>query len=63
MNGKVEKGKFYRLDELYYKSSEYTWLERIEFEDGEVKYTEDYVQVPTSEVGLMILEGTILENY
>lgn len=49
MKSKVEKGELYRLDEPYYKNSETTYLERIEFINEKVNY--------------MILDGTILKNY
>ena len=36
---------------------------RIKFINGEIEYTEDYIQVPTYKVDFMILEGSILTNY
>lgn len=65
MNGKVEKGELYRVDGQEYDNpnADHAWLERIEFRNGEVYYTEDYVCVDKSEVELMILEGSILTNY
>jgi hypothetical protein len=61
----VEKRKLYRLDIAKFDDPEddYIWLERIEFRNGEVYYTEKYTYVDKSEVDFMILEGSILTNY
>ena len=68
--GRIEKGEFYRVDNSYCKKYLFkdffrglVWLERIEFINGEIEYTEDYIQVPTYKVDFMILEGSILTNY
>ena len=67
--GRIEKGEFYRVDNSWKKYLfkgyflEWVWLERIEFINGEIEYTEDYIQVPTYKVDFMILEGSILTNY
>jgi hypothetical protein len=61
----VEKRKLYRLDIAEFDDPEddYIWLKRIEFRNGEVYYTENYVCVDKSEIDFMILEGSILTNY
>jgi hypothetical protein len=61
----VEKRKLYRLDIAEFDDPEddYILLERIEFRNGEVYYTEKYTYVDKSEVDFMILEGSILTNY
>lgn len=69
MKGKIEKGEFYRVDNSWkkylFKSFffPWVWLERIEFINGEIEYTEDYIQVANTQVDFMILEGSILTNY
>lgn len=65
MNGKIEKGELYRIDVQEYDNpnADHAWLERIEFINNEVYYTEDYVCVDKPEVDFMILEGSILTNY
>lgn len=65
MRGIIEKGELYRIDgqEFDNPEADYAWLERIEFINGVVNYTEDYICVDKSEVEFMILEGSILKNY
>lgn len=70
MNGRIEKSELYRIDNLQHRylfkkllKGRYLWLERIEFINGEVDYTEDYVQVTDTQADFMILEGSILINY
>jgi hypothetical protein len=67
-----DKGELYRIDNEYEQhrylfkkplQSRYVWLERIEFINGEVDYTEDYIQVTDNEVEFMILKRSILTNY
>ena len=59
--GTVQEDSLYRLDESILGT--HTWLERIEFINGEVYYTEDYVCVENSKIQQMINESQIKLDY